>query len=64
MQADIWVVNPASAATDVTYDILLAEDNVPNQKLALKILVVGNRVEQEEAEGEGVKATANLNQKR
>ncbi|KAJ7127901.1 hypothetical protein C8R44DRAFT_667282 [Mycena epipterygia] len=31
-------VNPASAATDVTYDILLAEDNMVNQKLALKIL--------------------------
>ncbi|KAJ7328691.1 hypothetical protein DFH08DRAFT_709343 [Mycena albidolilacea] len=31
-------VNPASAATDVTYDILLAEDNLVNQKLALKIL--------------------------
>jgi osomolarity two-component system sensor histidine kinase NIK1 len=31
-------VNPASAATDITYDILLAEDNLVNQKLALKIL--------------------------
>ncbi|KAJ7736694.1 hypothetical protein B0H16DRAFT_1380008 [Mycena metata] len=31
-------VNPASTATDVTYDILLAEDNLVNQKLALKIL--------------------------
>ncbi|KAJ7619459.1 hypothetical protein FB45DRAFT_839951 [Roridomyces roridus] len=31
-------VNPASAATDVTYDILLAEDNMVNQKLALRIL--------------------------
>ncbi|KAJ6510922.1 hypothetical protein C8R45DRAFT_965573 [Mycena sanguinolenta] len=32
------MVNPVSAATDVTYDILLAEDNLVNQKLALKIL--------------------------
>ncbi|CAK5277952.1 unnamed protein product [Mycena citricolor] len=31
-------VNPASVAADVSYDILLAEDNMVNQRLALKIL--------------------------
>ncbi|KAF9254420.1 hypothetical protein L218DRAFT_886343 [Marasmius fiardii PR-910] len=31
-------VSPVSAPNDVTYDILLAEDNLVNQKLAVKIL--------------------------
>jgi osomolarity two-component system, sensor histidine kinase NIK1 len=31
-------VSPVSAPTDVVYDILLAEDNLVNQKLAVKIL--------------------------
>jgi osomolarity two-component system sensor histidine kinase NIK1 len=31
-------VSPVSAPNDVTFDILLAEDNLVNQKLAVKIL--------------------------
>lgn len=31
-------VSPLPAQTDVTFDILLAEDNLVNQKLAVKIL--------------------------
>lgn len=31
-------VSPPSASNDVVYDILLAEDNLVNQKLAVKIL--------------------------
>lgn len=31
-------VSPVAAANDVTFDILLAEDNLVNQKLAVKIL--------------------------
>ena len=31
-------VSPVSATNDVTFDILLAEDNLVNQKLAVKIL--------------------------
>jgi osomolarity two-component system, sensor histidine kinase NIK1 len=31
-------VSPVSAPNDVTFDILLAEDNMVNQKLAVKIL--------------------------
>ena len=31
-------VSPAAATNDVTFDILLAEDNLVNQKLAVKIL--------------------------
>jgi osomolarity two-component system sensor histidine kinase NIK1 len=31
-------VSPVSAPNDITFDILLAEDNLVNQKLAVKIL--------------------------
>ena len=31
-------VSPVAAPSDVTFDILLAEDNLVNQKLAVKIL--------------------------
>ncbi len=31
-------VSPVAAPTDITFDILLAEDNLVNQKLAVKIL--------------------------
>ena len=31
-------VSPIAASNDKTYDILLAEDNIVNQKLAVKIL--------------------------
>ena len=39
-------VTPVVAAQDVPYDILIAEDNLVNQKLAVKILEkYGHRVE-------------------
>ncbi|KXN88384.1 Hybrid signal transduction histidine kinase J [Leucoagaricus sp. SymC.cos] len=39
-------VSPVSASSDVTFDILLAEDNLVNQKLAVKILEkYGHQVE-------------------
>jgi osomolarity two-component system, sensor histidine kinase NIK1 len=31
-------VSPVAATNDITFDILLAEDNLVNQKLAVKIL--------------------------